>query len=87
MKAMKKAYDKNRTQMFEHINDLEIQAKELTNFRQRLNVKKMGNISHFDKDLDDMFDSFSKSGRLTKKVSGDLNKESKNESEKSTPRG
>ncbi len=48
MKAMKRAYERNRTQMFTRMDELELQAHELKNVRQKINVKNLGNISHVD---------------------------------------
>lgn len=82
MKAMVKAYDKNRTQYFGHLDELEAKAGEGKQVRDKIIVKKVGNIKHLDRDFDDVFDNFSKSGRITVKSS-----QNKVDSEKTTPRG
>lgn len=82
MEAMVEAYDKNRTQYFGQLDELEAKACEGKNVRDKISVKKLGNIKHLDRDFDDVFDNFSKSGRITVKST-----QSRVDSEKTTPRG
>lgn len=87
MKAMRRAYDKNRTQMFSRMDELEIQAHELRNIRQKINVKNLGNITTVDREMEAIFDTFSQSGRIVKEGQSieNANLESR-DLEKTTPR-
>ena len=52
--------------MFKMLTELEFLAvHELKNARQKLNVKHLGNITHVEREMEDVCDQFSKSGRIS----------------------
>ena len=50
------------------MDELELQAHELKNVRQKIGVKNLGNISMVDREMEEVFDNFSQSGRLKLQV-------------------
>ena len=66
LKQIDLVYDRNRTQMFKMLTELEFLAvHELKNARQKLNFKHLGNITHLEREMEDVCDQFSKSGRIS----------------------
>lgn len=62
---MAKAYDKNRTQMFAAINDMELAVHDLKNAREKLNVKHLGNMNHVEKEMEEACNFLTNSGRIS----------------------
>jgi hypothetical protein len=76
--------------MFNMLSELEFLAvHELKNARQKLNVKHLGNITHVEREMDEVCDQFSKSGKINMtNLSSEISKDLRSEFniEKNTPR-
>lgn len=64
LKEIGKIYDKNRTQMFSILDDLEIKAIKFRDANERRNIKKIGMIQNYEKEMERFYDNFSQSGKL-----------------------
>ena len=50
------------------MDELELQAHELKNVRQKIGVKNLGNLFMVDREMEEVCDNFSQSGRLKLQV-------------------
>jgi hypothetical protein len=61
---MARAYDKNRSQMFSVMDEMELAVHGLKNAREKMNVKHLGNLTHVEKEMDDLYGFLSGSGGI-----------------------
>jgi hypothetical protein len=50
--------------MHNAMDEIEIAVHELKNAREKLNVKHLGNLTHVEKEMEDMCNFVSESGRI-----------------------
>lgn len=57
-------YEKNRTQMNDVMSEMELAVHDLKNARQKLSVNHLGNLTHVEKEMEDLYNFMSKSGKI-----------------------
>ena len=58
------AYKKNRNVMENDIEKMELAIIELKNAREKLNMKKLGNLNNVEKEMEDMCNFVSDTGKI-----------------------
>ncbi|CDW81983.1 UNKNOWN [Stylonychia lemnae] len=89
LKDIDQVYEKNRTQIFSIMDKIEnVAVNELVQARHKLNHKYLGNLKLVEREMEEMCDVFSQSGKITVKEfrNSDYNSQRQFELEKTTPR-
>lgn len=50
--------------MYNNMDDMELAVRELKNAREKLNVKHLGNLTHVEKEMEEMCSFVTDSGRI-----------------------
>lgn len=62
IKEIANVYEQNRTKIHDVMDEMELKVHDLKNARHKLNVNHLGNLTHVEKEMEDLF--MSKSGKI-----------------------